>query len=221
MHLSVLLVNVCIRKRQARVHRGVSVLLLAREVECDCPKGHMLGLTLPNPLLIHVDKGSSDRTRLHHRTSSEPVFHESSFVLQMLEPSHSPDFLERGAAQVACGSADWVLLNAGSQSRRSAVSLSRGAKGVHKNFYQALQQSRTDTEVTLMFNSSHQLVCEVAFWLPDQLCSQQEVWWSNLSSDEACQLISGFVQPKPSSAFTAPKIMSLILIDHIFKEVTS
>lgn len=139
----------------------------------------------------------------------------------MLEPGHSPDFLERGAAQVACGSADWVLLNAGSQSRHSSVCLSRGAKGVHKNLYQALQQSRTDTEVTLMFNSSHQLVCEVAIWLADQLCAQQEVWWSNLSSDEVCQLISGFVQPKPSSAFTAPKIMSLILIDHISKEVTS
>lgn len=76
LHLSVLLVNVCIRKRQARVHWGVSVLLLAREVECDCPKGHMLGLTLPNPLLIRVGKGPSDRTHLHHRTSSEPIFHE-------------------------------------------------------------------------------------------------------------------------------------------------
>lgn len=48
---------------------GISVLLLGREVDCDCPKGHMFDLGLPKPLLIHVNKGS----RRSH-TSQSQVF---------------------------------------------------------------------------------------------------------------------------------------------------
>lgn len=50
---------------------------------------------------------------------------------------------------------------------------------------------------------------------------QQEVWWSNMSPSEVCQLISGFVESKPSCTFTTTEILTLILIGHISTEDTS
>lgn len=42
-----------------------------------------------------------------------------------------------------------------------------------------------------------------------------------MSSDKVHQLISGFVQTKPSSAFITTEILALVFIDHISKELTS
>lgn len=102
-----------------------------------------------------------------------------------------------------------------SQFQLVSVSFSSGVNGVQKNFYQVFQQSVIDTEVTLIFNSSHQLGLQVWYLFGTPAFLQQEVWWSNMSSDKVCQLTSGFVQLKPSSAFTVTGILALTLIDHI------
>lgn len=78
----------------------------------------------------------------------------------------------------------------------------------------------TDTEVTLIFNSSHQLVLQVCILFGTSAPLQQEIWWSNMSSDKIRQLISGFVQSKLSSIFITTEILALVLIDHISKEIT-
>ena len=79
----------------------------------------------------------------------------------------------------------------------------------------------TDTEVTLIFNSSRQLGLQVCYLFGTPALLQQEVWWSNMSSDKVHRLISGFVQTKPSSAFITTEILALVFIDHISKELTS
>lgn len=116
---------------------------------------------------------------------------------------------------------DLVLMNNESKSHLLTISFSGGINGDQKNFYQALQASVTDTEVTLTLNSSHQLGLQGCYLFGKSALLQQEVWWSNMSSDKVCQLISGFVQLKRSSAFTTTEILALILIDQISNEVTS
>lgn len=108
-----------------------------------------------------------------------------------------------------------------SKSHLFSVSSGGGVSGDQKNFYQAFQPSMTDTKVTLILNSSHRLGLQGCYLFGTSTLLQQEVWWPNMSSDKACQLISGFVQLQPSSAFTTTEILALILIDHISKEVTS
>lgn len=116
---------------------------------------------------------------------------------------------------------DLVLMNIESKSRLLSISFSGGVNGDQKNFYHALQTSMTDTKVTLILNSSHQLGLRGCYLFGKSALLQQEVWWSNMSSDKVCPLISGFVQLKPSSTFTTTEILALILIDIFLKKLPS
>lgn len=95
---------------------------------------------------------------------------------------------------------DLVLMNKESKSHLLSISFSDGVNGDQKNFYQALQSSTTDTKVILILNSSHQLGLQGCYLFGKSALLQQEVWLSNMSSNKVCQLISGFVQLKSSSA---------------------
>lgn len=86
-----------------------------------------------------------------------------------------------------------VPISNDSQFHLFSLSFSSGVNSVQKNFYQAFPQSMTETEVPLIFNSSHLPGWQACYLFGTPALLQQEAWWSNMSSDKVCQFISGFV----------------------------